>query len=62
MKQKKIFDCMGEGCGECRVCDYLAHLEWAESVAIPGSSIERDEEIEAHLNKSAKAEAAVAVK
>ena len=48
---EQIFDCGPEGCGECVVCKYLAYQEWAESVAIPGSPIERDEEIEAYLNK-----------
>ena len=51
-----------DGCGEifrgaakhneCNVCNYLSYLEYVEAVAPPGSSYERNPEIEAHLKET----------
>lgn len=49
MKQK--YDCEQEGCGECKVCKYLEHLEFASSVAPQGSTIERDVELDKYIKK-----------
>lgn len=47
-----ITDCGPDGgCEECDVCRYLNFLEWAESVAPAGSTIERNEEIERYLRE-----------
>ena len=45
----KRFDCDEEGCGVCEVCEYLSFREYAESCAPVGSHIERNLNIEAHL-------------
>lgn len=42
-------DCGGDGCEECDVCHYLGFLEWAGMVAPAGSTIERNEPLEAYL-------------
>lgn len=43
-------DCGSDGCGECDVCNYLNFLEWAGQVAPAESTIERNAEIEKHLD------------
>lgn len=53
--EKEITDCGTEGCGECDVCQYLAHLEHAASV-MPGNgefgmTVERNERIEGLLDE-----------
>ena len=45
----KEYDCFDYGCGECKVCQYLSFLDWAESCAIAGSTIQRDAEMEKYL-------------
>lgn len=51
-----VTDCGDEGCEECDVCLYLSFLDWASSVGKPaGTSIQRDERIEAHLARKAEA-------
>lgn len=45
-------DCKDYGCGECQVCRYLNFREWATSCAPPGSTIERNEKVEAYLDKN----------
>jgi hypothetical protein len=52
---KKITDCNGDGCGECDVCRYLAHLEHAAAVGAFGAhsdfiSVERNPQIESLLD------------
>lgn len=54
-RPKKISDCGADGCGECDVCKYLDHLEWAHQVApsnlpIP-ANIRLDAEIEAYCDE-----------
>lgn len=52
MSEQTIADCANEGCEECDVCRYLNFLEWAGSVGKPdGSTVERNEQIEAHLDR-----------
>lgn len=46
-------DCGTDGCGECDVCLYLEFLEYAGQVAPAGSTIERNPEIEKHLDATA---------
>lgn len=48
-KQTKEFDCFGDGCGKCEVCEYLNFREMAEGCAPSGSTIERNEKIELYL-------------
>ncbi len=52
---EKEFDCFDFGCGECEVCRYLAFLEYAQSVAPSGSTIERNKKIENYLKLKDKA-------
>ena len=48
----EISDCGGDGCGDCDVCRYLNHLEFAAACAPPGeSSVEHDDAIERHLDE-----------
>lgn len=49
-----ITDCGPDGgCEECDVCRYLDFLEWVGSVGKPdGSTIERNEKIEAYLRRT----------
>ena len=50
MTTETITDCGDDGCEGCDVCRYLNFLEWARSVGKPdGSTIERNDAIEAHL-------------
>ena len=46
----KAFDCGGDGCDECQVCEYLNFLEWAGSVSggVP-SVIDRKPELDAYI-------------
>jgi hypothetical protein len=47
-----ISDCGPDGgCEECDVCRYLNFIEWAQAVAPPGSTIERDVEMEAYVQR-----------
>lgn len=55
-RKMRWFDCdwnnntgVPNGCTMCKVCKYLNFIEWAESVAPPESTIERDAEIEKYL-------------
>jgi hypothetical protein len=49
-----ISDCGPDGgCEECDICRYLNFLEWAGSVGMPGgSTIERNDEIEAYIART----------
>lgn len=57
-RKQRWFDCSWRidnvGCGVCKVCKYLDFIDWAESVATPGSTIERNLEIEKYLNDKHK--------
>ena len=46
------WDCQDKGCGECRCCRYLAHLEFASNIGgdFP-RSVERDLDVEAYLDR-----------
>jgi hypothetical protein len=51
---KPISDCGEDGCGECDVCRYLNHLEYAAACGPPGeTTVERNAAIEAHLDATA---------
>lgn len=43
------FDCGQDGCGECKLCEYLSFLDYANSVAPSGSTIQYDEFIDNYL-------------
>lgn len=45
----KQFDCGNDGCGECACCKYLDFLDWANSVAPAGSTIEYNRFIDKYL-------------
>jgi hypothetical protein len=46
------YDCDGDGCGECRVCEYLDFLEYVSQVA-PGTphTIERDVKLDKYIKE-----------
>ena len=53
--RRPLSDCENDGCGECDVCLYLNHLEYAAAV-MPSNgdmscTVERDERIERLLDQ-----------
>lgn len=46
---ERRFDC-GDGCGECEVCRYLNHLEFAGACASPCDTVEHSEKIDKYLD------------
>ena len=46
----KHFDCRSDGCGKCRVCRYLDHVEFVQTCAPAGSTWERNAKVEAYLD------------
>lgn len=52
MENKEVkYDCIEEGCGECKVCKYLDFLDFASSVATEGSIIQRDIELDKYIKE-----------
>lgn len=49
--KREITDCGNDACMTCDVCKYLSFLEHYEQTAPPGSTVQRDPEIEAYLDR-----------
>lgn len=43
------YDCKNDGCGECKVCEYLSFHEWVQSVGGSNAHTDRDPELDAYL-------------